>query len=61
MYGERWKFHQKGEYESTGHDVVRLGSALRKIQSGIIENYFIVLVLIAAIIFLLVEIIGGSL
>ena len=56
-----FEYRYNSANESTGHDVVRLGSALRKIQSGIIENYFIVLVMIAAIIFLLVEIIGGSL
>ncbi|MGC8515026.1 MAG: NADH-quinone oxidoreductase subunit L [Thermoplasmata archaeon] len=56
-----FEYRYNSANESTGHDVVRLGSALRKIQSGIIENYFILLVLIAAIIFLLVEIIGGSL
>jgi proton-translocating NADH-quinone oxidoreductase chain L len=56
-----FEYRYNSANESTGHDVVRLGSALRKIQTGIIENYFIILVLIAAIVFLLVELIGGSL
>ena len=46
--------------ETFGQDVTRMGSALRKLQTGIIENYFIVIVLVAALVFLVVEIIGGA-
>lgn len=45
--------------ESFGSDVVKLGTFFRRLQSGVIENYFIFLVVSLAIILIIVEILGG--
>ena len=46
--------------EKAGTGISRFGSILRKIQSGVVENYFILMIIVAAIVFLIVEIIGGA-
>ncbi len=45
--------------ESFGSGVVKLGSLFRRLQSGVIENYFVFLVVSLAIILIIVELLGG--
>ena len=47
--------------EAAGRSVADFGGFLRRLQTGVLENYFVVIVAVAAIIFLIVEIIGGYL
>ncbi len=42
-----------------GRGVLSFGSLLRKLQSGIVENYFLVIIVAFSIIFVLVDLMGG--
>ncbi len=45
--------------ESFGSGVIRLGTFFRKLQSGVLENYFVFLVISVAVILIIVELLGG--
>lgn len=45
--------------ESAGRSIADFGSFLRRLQTGILENYFVVIVVAAALTFLIVELLGG--
>lgn len=47
--------------EAVGRSVTDFGSFLRRLQTGVLENYFVVIVVVAAVVFLFVELIGGLL
>jgi proton-translocating NADH-quinone oxidoreductase chain L len=45
--------------EALGRSVVSLGKGFRKLQSGIVENYFMVIIVTAAVVLLILELLGG--
>lgn len=45
--------------ETFGSDVIKLGSFFRRLQSGVVENYFVFLVVAIAVILIIVELLGG--
>ncbi len=57
--GFEYKYNRANEVAGSG--VSRLGSLFRRLQSGVVENYFVVMILLAALIFVIVEILGGIL
>ena len=44
--------------EKTGSEALKLGDIFRKIQNGVIENYFIILIMGISLIFIIVELAG---
>ena len=45
--------------ERAGRGVLSFGSYLRKLQTGIIENYFLVIVISISLIFIIIDLMGG--
>ena len=48
--------HYNTSVDVVGHDTMRLGTFMRRIQDGIIRNYFVVLISGISIIFIIMEI-----
>ena len=44
--------------EKTGSEALKLGDIFRKIQNGVIENYFIILIMGISLIFIIIELVG---
>ena len=48
-----------GAVERFGGSFLRIGNALRKLQSGVVENYFLLIIIAAAAVFIVLELAGG--
>ncbi|MCL5783212.1 MAG: hypothetical protein M1476_04805 [Candidatus Thermoplasmatota archaeon] len=44
--------------DEVGSDALKLGDIFRKIQNGVVENYFIILIMGISLIFIIVELAG---
>ncbi len=45
--------------ERFGGSFLKAGKVLRRLQSGVVENYFLLIIISAALVFILLEIVGG--
>ena len=50
--------YNKGN-ESFGGGIIGIGSFFKKLQDGVLENYFVILIIGIAVLLLIVEILGG--